>query len=77
MDAQAGMLAKLFERSMGLGPEWEVSDVWFEQKEKGPLFFPLSRKTPLSGRLPSFYEVVLAPSSMTMFSNLFDMNSFE
>ncbi len=36
MDAQAGMLAKLFERSMGLGPEWEVSDVWFEQKEKGP-----------------------------------------
>ena len=36
MDAQAGMLAMLFERSMGLGPEWEVSDVWFEQKEKGP-----------------------------------------
>ena len=36
MDAQAGMLAKLFERSMGPGPEWEVSDVWFEQKEKGP-----------------------------------------
>lgn len=36
MDAQAGMLAKLFERSMGLGSEWEVSDVWFEQKEKGP-----------------------------------------
>ncbi len=30
MDAQAGMLARLFERSMGLGDEWEVSDVWFE-----------------------------------------------
>lgn len=36
MDAQAGMLARLFERSMGLGPEWEVSDVWFEQPEGGP-----------------------------------------
>lgn len=36
MDAQAGMLARLFERSMGLGPEWEVSDVWFEQPEAGP-----------------------------------------
>ena len=32
MDAQAGMLAALFERSMGLGPEWEVADVWFEQR---------------------------------------------
>lgn len=31
MDEQAGMLARLFERSMGLGPEWEVADVWFEQ----------------------------------------------
>ncbi len=33
MDAQAGMLARLFERSMGLGEEWEVSDVWFEARE--------------------------------------------
>jgi hypothetical protein len=33
MDAQAGMLARLFERSMGLGDEWEVSDVWFEERE--------------------------------------------
>ena len=30
MDAQAGMLAMLFEHSMGLGPEWRVEDVWFE-----------------------------------------------
>lgn len=30
MDAQAGMLARLFEHSMGLGPEWRVEDVWFE-----------------------------------------------
>lgn len=36
MDAQAGMLAQLFERSMGLGPEWEVSDVWFEEKGDAP-----------------------------------------
>ena len=36
MDAQAGMLAGLFEHSMGLGPKWEVSDVWFEQPEGGP-----------------------------------------
>jgi transposase len=35
MDAQAGMLAQLFERSMGLGPEWEVSDVWFEERGGG------------------------------------------
>lgn len=33
MDAQAGMLAKLFERSMGLGDAWEVSDVWFEPRD--------------------------------------------
>jgi transposase len=33
MDAQAGMLAGLFERSMGLGNEWEVSDVWSEERE--------------------------------------------
>lgn len=32
MDAQTGMLARLFERSMGLGDEWEVSDVWFEER---------------------------------------------
>ena len=36
MDAQAGMLAKLFERSMGLGPEWEVSDVWLEERGGAP-----------------------------------------
>ena len=33
MDAQAGMLAQLFERSMGLGAEWRVSDVWFEERD--------------------------------------------
>ena len=33
MDPQAGMLAGLFERSMGLGPDWRVEDVWFEQPE--------------------------------------------
>ena len=32
MDAEAGMLARLFERSMGLGDGWEVSDVWFEER---------------------------------------------
>jgi transposase len=35
MDARAGMLAQLFERSMGLGPGWEVSDVWFEERGGG------------------------------------------
>lgn len=35
MDAQAGMLARLFERSMGLGPEWRAEDVWFESPESG------------------------------------------
>lgn len=35
MDAQAGMLERLFERSMGLGPEWRVEDVWFESPESG------------------------------------------
>lgn len=30
------MLAQLFERSMGLGPEWEVSDVWFEERDGAP-----------------------------------------
>lgn len=35
MDAQAGMLARLFEHSMGLGPEWRVEDVWFESPETG------------------------------------------
>lgn len=35
MDARAGMLARLFERSMGLGPEWRVEDVWFESPESG------------------------------------------
>ena len=33
MDAKAGMLAGLFERSMGLGDGWEVSDVWSEERE--------------------------------------------
>ena len=33
MEPQAGMLAGLFERSMGLGPDWRVEDVWFEQPE--------------------------------------------
>ena len=32
MEVQAGMLAGLFERSMGLGAEWKVSDAWFEKK---------------------------------------------
>ena len=36
MGTQAGMLAQLFERSMGLGPEWEVSDVWFEERGDAP-----------------------------------------
>ena len=36
MEAQAGMLAGLFERSMGLGAEWKVSDVWFEEKGDAP-----------------------------------------
>ena len=36
MDAQAGMLAQLFERSMGLGPEWRVSEVWFEERGGAP-----------------------------------------
>lgn len=35
MDAQAGMLARLFVHSMGLGPEWRVEDVWFESPESG------------------------------------------
>lgn len=36
MDPKAGMLANLFGRSMGLGPEWEVSDVWFEERGGAP-----------------------------------------
>jgi transposase len=36
MDARAGMLAQLYERSMGLGPEWEVSDAWFEERGGAP-----------------------------------------
>jgi transposase len=31
MDPRAEMLAALFERSMGLGPEWRVEDVWFAE----------------------------------------------
>lgn len=33
MDEGAEMLAGLFERSMGLGGEWRVEDVWFEPRE--------------------------------------------
>lgn len=29
------MLARLFEKSMGLGPDWAVSDVWFEDRDDG------------------------------------------
>ena len=36
MDERAGMLARLFERSTGLGGEWEVADVWFEEREGAP-----------------------------------------
>ena len=36
MDEKAGMLARLFERSMGLGREWEVTDVWFEERGGAP-----------------------------------------
>ncbi len=36
MNAQAGMLAQLFERSMGLGPEWRVEEVWFEERDGAP-----------------------------------------
>jgi len=35
MDPRAEMLAGLFERSMGLGPEWRVEDVWFEEGSGG------------------------------------------
>ena len=35
MDPRAEMLAGLFERSMGLGPEWRVEDVWFEEGAGG------------------------------------------
>lgn len=35
MDAQAGMLARLFEHSMGLGDGWRVEDVWFESPDAG------------------------------------------
>ena len=30
------MLAQLFERSTAPGPEWEVSDVWFEERVGAP-----------------------------------------
>jgi hypothetical protein len=36
MEVQAGMLAGLFERSMGLGAEWKVSDVRSEEKGDAP-----------------------------------------
>ena len=35
MDGNAGMLATLFERSMGLGGEWAVTEVWTEEPEGG------------------------------------------
>ena len=35
MDAQTGMLAQLFGRSMVLGPEREVSGVWSEERGRG------------------------------------------
>ena len=35
MDAQAGILAQLSGRSMGLGPEREVSGVWSEERRRG------------------------------------------
>ena len=35
MDAQAGMPARLFERSTGPGPERRVEDVWFESPASG------------------------------------------
>ena len=35
MDQRAELLASLFERSMGLGPEWRVEDVWFEPGAAG------------------------------------------
>ena len=36
MRRDARMLAALFERSMGLGEAWEVSETWFEEVEGGP-----------------------------------------
>ena len=30
---KAGMLARLFKRSMGLKDEWELCDVWFKERE--------------------------------------------
>jgi transposase len=36
MEAQARMLAGLFERSMGLGAGWEVTGAWSEEKGDAP-----------------------------------------
>lgn len=36
MDKRAEMLAGLFGRSMGLGEDWRVEDVWFESPEGSP-----------------------------------------
>ena len=36
VDARAGMLAQPFERSMGLGPERRVEEVWFEERDGAP-----------------------------------------
>lgn len=35
MYAQVGMPARLFERSVGIGPEWRVENVWLESPESG------------------------------------------
>lgn len=35
MVQDAGMLAALFERSMGLDETWEVTDAWFDVVEGG------------------------------------------
>lgn len=43
MGADAGMLATLFEMSMGLGDEWRVSDVWFEEGESSVLHVRVER----------------------------------
>ena len=36
MEARAGMLAGPFERSMGLGAEWRVTDVWSGERGDAP-----------------------------------------
>ena len=43
MDPRAEMLAALFERSMGLGPEWRVEDVWFAEGSPDELHVRVGR----------------------------------